>query len=152
MKNSKILKTVLILAGMIAAAIGASMLLSPVAFHAKNSVTVGGSISSLSEARATGGGLLVMGVLIAAGAFVTRLTFTSAVLSALLFLSYGTSRLVSMAIDGIPTAGLIQATVIELVVGTFSVFVLARYRERMHKGKPQPTSSKRAAVLAASQG
>jgi len=46
------------------------------------------------------GGLLAIGMLVAAGAFVHRLAFTATVVSALIYLSYGLCRIVGMALDG----------------------------------------------------
>ncbi|MGK7934419.1 MAG: DUF4345 family protein, partial [Xenococcaceae cyanobacterium] len=50
----------------------------------------------LSEIRASSGALLAYGILIFTGAFVSQLSFTSMILSSLLFLSYGLSRFASI--------------------------------------------------------
>lgn len=129
MKNSKVLKTLLIISGLIASGIGAAILFAPVAFYATYGIELGGNFSLLNEIRAPGGALLASGILILAGAFVEKLSFTAVVVSTLLYLSYGLSRVLSIAIDGIPVVELVQAAVLEIVIGLACVFALVRYRE-----------------------
>lgn len=129
MQNSKALKTILVISGLIVTGVGGTVLFMPVTFYAGNGIDLGGNISLLNEIRAGGGGLLVVGMLIVSGAFVARLTFTSTVISMLMFLSFGTSRILSMAIDGMPAEGLVNATVLEMVMGLAGAFALLKYRE-----------------------
>ena len=130
MKNSKVLKSILIISGLIASVIGATILLAPVAFYATYGIELGGNPSLLNEIRAPGGALLVSGVLIISGAFVSKLTFTAVVVSTLLYLSYGLSRVISIAIDGMPVEGLVQAAILEIVIGMACVFTLLQYRDK----------------------
>lgn len=127
MENSKILKTVLFISGLVATGIGGVILFVPGILYAASGIELGSSISLLSEVRAPGGALLASGILIMSGAFVARLTFTATVVSTLLYLSYGISRILSMAIDGMPSDGLVQATMLEMAIGLAGVFVLLRY-------------------------
>lgn len=127
MQNLKVLKIILFISGLIAAGVGGTILFMPVPFYATNSIELAGNISLLNETRASGGALLASGILIMIGAFFAKLTFTSAVLSTLLYLSYGLSRILSMAIDGVPAEGLVQAAVLEIVIGIVCVFALAKY-------------------------
>ena len=53
----------------------------------------------------------------------------SIVVSALIYLSYGLSRILSMAMDGMPAEGLVQVAVLEIVTGLVCVFALVKYRE-----------------------
>lgn len=128
MQNSKMIKTVLIISGIIASGIGASLLFFPVAFHGASGIVLGDNINLLSETRAPGGMLFVSGLLMMLGAFLSRLTFTALVLSTLIYLSYGISRMLSMAVDGMPGESLVIATVLEIVIGLAGVFVLLKYR------------------------
>ena len=128
MKNSNVLKSLLIISGLVAAAIGAGILFAPVAFYATYGIALGGNASLLNEIRAPGGALLVSGILIISGAFVKKLTFTAVVVSTLLYLSYGLSRVISIAIDGMPVEALVQAAVLEIVIGVACVFALIQYR------------------------
>ena len=133
MKNSNVVKTVLILSGLIASGIGGIIVLNPVAFYATYGIELAGNISLFNEIRAPGGALLASGILIMLGAFVEKLTFTSVVVSTLLYLSYGLSRILSIAVDGMPAEGLVQAAVLEIVIGLVCVFVLVKYRENQKK-------------------
>jgi len=130
MKRSKVLKTILIVSGLIASIIGAAILFAPVEFYASYGMKLGGDVSLLNELSASGGALLASGILITAGAFVDKLAFTATVVSALLYLSYGLSRIMSIAMDGMPIEGLVQAAVLEIVTGLACVFALVKYREK----------------------
>jgi hypothetical protein len=126
MENSKLLKTVLFVSGLIAIGVGGLILFTPEILYAASGIELGRNISQLSEVRAPGGALLASGVLIMSGAFIARLAFTSAMVSTVLYLSYGVSRLLSMAIDGMPSDGLVQATVLETAIGLTGAFVLVK--------------------------
>ncbi len=139
MKNSKVLKTLLFLSGLIAMGVGGAILLIPVAFHATNGIELGSSLSLLNEVRAPGGALLAMGALILTGAFVSRLGFTSTIVSAFLYLSYGFSRILSMGIDGMPAEGLVLATVLEVTIGLVCAFALLRWRALPSRSLPPST-------------
>jgi len=128
MKNSKILKAILFLSGLLAAIIGSAILFSPVAFYASNNIYPADNISLLNEIRASGGALLATGILILSGAFVTRLTFTSTILASLLYISYGLSRMISFGIDGMPSAGLVDAAILEILIGGTCIYAFAKYR------------------------
>ena len=93
-----------------------------------NGVDIRHSVNLLSEVRAPGGALLALGALIGTGAFVSRLTFSSALMGAALYLAYGGARLVSVVVDGMPTTILVAATVLELGVGLASGAVLFTHR------------------------
>jgi len=130
MKNSNVLKTILILSGLIASGIGAAILIAPVTFYATYGIELGSNVSLLNEIRAPGGALLASGLLIISGAFVDKLAFTAVVVSTLLYLSYGLSRVMSIAIDGMPVEGLVQAAVLEIAIGLAGIFALVKYREK----------------------
>lgn len=130
MKNSKLLKSILFLSGLIAITIGGMILFTPVSFHATSGITLGDNISLLNEVRAPGGALLAMGVLITLGAFSAKLAFTSILLSTLLYLSYGLSRIVSMIVDGSPTEILILVAILEIIIGLVCAIALIKYRDK----------------------
>jgi hypothetical protein len=129
MKNSKVLKTILLVSGFILTGIGGAILFMTMALFASNGIDLGGNISLLNEIRPPGGALLASGLLIMSGAFVTKMTFSAAVLTILVYLSYGISRILSMAIDGIPAKGLVMATVVEIIIGLVGIFAFLKYRE-----------------------
>ena len=130
MKNSKVLKAILFVTGLIAASIGGTILVMPAAFYASYGIDLGGNVSLLNEVRASGGILLAAGILIMSGAFMATLTFTAVVVATLLYLSYGLSRILSFTIDGMPSEGLVQAAALEILIGVACVFVLVKYREK----------------------
>lgn len=114
----------LALSGAIGAIIGLSIMFIPHAFYASNHVTLGTDPNLMSEIRAPAGWLILAGAIMFCGAARRRHSKTALLIGALVFGSYGVSRLVSLFLDGIPSAALIGALVIELVVG-FTAAVLA---------------------------
>ena len=130
MKNSRVLKTVLFIAGLIGVGIGSAILFFPVAFHATSGITIGNDISLLNEIRAPGGVLLGFGILIILGEVYEKLTFTSTIVATFVYLSYGLSRIVSIMLDGFPSSALIQVMVFEIVVGLLCGFLLLRYKHQ----------------------
>ena len=128
MKNSKPLKIILFISGLLLAIIGSSILFAPIGFSARNGIELGENISLLNDTRAAGAGLMISGIVILLGAFIQQLSFTSVIISIIAYLSYGFGRLISIAIDGAPTEGLIKATVVEMIIGLISVFALYKFR------------------------
>ncbi len=126
MKSTLGVKILLFVTGIIGVGIGAAILLAPVAFHATSGITVVGDESLMSEMRAAGGALFACGTVVLLGAFVNRLMFTALVLSTILFLSYGASRLLSMVMDGLPSSSLVAITLFELSIGLVCVFALVK--------------------------
>ncbi|PCJ37855.1 MAG: hypothetical protein COA99_12380 [Moraxellaceae bacterium] len=125
MKN--LIKVLLVVSGLTGIIIGSGLLFAPVSFEASAGIDLGTNINLLSEVRAPGGALLVAGVLILLGAFITKLAYTSVLLSSLFYLSYGFSRLFSMIVDGVPSESLVTATIVEIVVGGLSFLVLVNF-------------------------
>ncbi|WP_456787112.1 DUF4345 domain-containing protein [Cellulomonas sp. P5_C5] len=119
-------KALLIVAGAVAVVIGAAVLLTPVAFSESYGIVLGADPDALSERRAPGAGLLVIGALLVAGAFVARLRFTALLVGALVYLAYGLARVLSLVADGRPSDGLLVAGVVELALGAACLVALAR--------------------------
>ena len=128
MKKSKILKSIIIISGLIGVYVGIEILFMPVSFYATSGIHLGENISLLNEMRAPGGALLASGLLITLGAFWERLAFTSIVLATLLYLSYGLSRIYSMVIDGAPAEILVYVAIAEILVGSVCAVALFKYR------------------------
>lgn len=114
----------LVLAGIIALAIGTMILLAPVAFYASYGIAVAGQVNLLSELRSHGLGLIGGGLFIASGAFVIRLAPVAIIVATALYLSYGISRVVGMAMDGLPASGLVVVAAIEIVIGLIGLGLL----------------------------
>ncbi|PCI38367.1 MAG: hypothetical protein COB50_02460 [Thiotrichales bacterium] len=135
MKNSIVIKAILLISGLILIAVGAGILCSPVVFFAADGVSVAaGNVDLLSTIRASGGALLSAGTLVIAGIFIKRLTFTSMLVSIVMYLSYGFSRIISMLVDGMPNNGLVVTAVIEIMIGMICVFAMCKYREKLVTG------------------
>ncbi|MCA9623527.1 MAG: DUF4345 domain-containing protein [Myxococcales bacterium] len=131
-----VIRAILLISGAMAVMVGAALLLAPVAFEASAGITLPADPSLLSEMRAPGGALLVGGLFIGAGALRLELASLSAALSAVLYLSYGASRLLGLALDGPPSSSLILVTALELAIGLAALGVLRGARDRR-----LPTSS-----------
>jgi hypothetical protein len=116
----------LALSSLIAIGIGTSILVAPAWFHASHGIELGSDANLLSEVRAPGGALLALGLLMLTGVFVRSFTFASTSTAAAVFLAYGLSRLLSIALDGVPGTGLVVATVVELAVGGACAVALGR--------------------------
>ncbi|MEQ9490467.1 MAG: DUF4345 domain-containing protein [Alphaproteobacteria bacterium] len=128
MKTVLLTKGVLLLGGSIITGIGLAVLLFPDLFYATNGIALGTDPSLLSEVRASGGVLVGAGGLIFAGLFISGLASTSLTIAAVLYGAYGVSRMVSMALDGMPAEGLVWAAVLELFMAALYLVVLVRNR------------------------
>jgi len=129
MKNSYMQIAVLAISGLIAICFGGAILFVPELFYATYAMDLANDTSWLNETRASGGALLGIGLLIALGSIFSKLEFTSIIVSSAVYLSYGLSRLLSMAIDGAPGNGLVVAATFELCLGAMCLFILFRYHK-----------------------
>ncbi|MFY0598570.1 MAG: DUF4345 domain-containing protein [Cyclobacteriaceae bacterium] len=127
MEKSKLVKALLVVSGMIGMGIGGALLFAPVAFEASVGVSLGRDINLLSELRAPGGMIVIAGVLIMLGVFISRMTPISVFLSCLFYLSFGLSRVVGMILDGIPNQSILTSAIIEMVIGLLSLLVLVNH-------------------------
>ena len=130
MKNSKVLKAILILLGLLLTVLGSWRLLDPIAFFENSGLILSNDSGLLNEARATGGCVVGFGLLILLGAFIQKLSYTSTIAAVVLFLGFGIARLIGFAIDGNPGDMLVQGTIFEFVFGLAAVFALYKYREK----------------------
>ncbi|MCR9136650.1 MAG: DUF4345 domain-containing protein [Alphaproteobacteria bacterium] len=129
MEISKVHTFILVVAGLIAIVVGAGILFAPQAFHASAGIDLRDDVRLLNEMRAPGGAILVCGLFVIAGAFRARLAFPATMLAFVLYTAFGLSRLVGMAIDGLPGPALVQITILELAVGLVCGLALLRYRK-----------------------
>ena len=128
MRDSKVLKTILIIAGLVGMIVGGANLFVPVAFNASSGIDLGNNISLINEMRASGGGLLLSGIVIFLGAFLSHLSFTSTLLATILYLGYGFSRVVSIMVDGMPSGDLVSVAIFEIFVGLIALFGFLKYK------------------------
>ena len=118
----------LAIAGLLLLAIGGAILLAPHAFHGSNGTILGGNPNLLSEIRAPGGLLAASAIIILAGTFRTKMRVPAVQLTTLVYGSFGLARLVSMALDGVPSSSIVAATSLELIVAVVGLFILRRAR------------------------
>jgi hypothetical protein len=130
MKNSKILKGILMLLGVLLTVIGSWRLFDPIAFFENSGIVLNNDVGLLSEARGTGGIVLGFGLVVILGAFNRRLSYTSTIAAIVIFLGFGIARLIGFGLDGNPGEGVIQGLVIEFVLGSLAVFAFFKYREK----------------------
>jgi len=127
--SSYLIKGLLLTSGLLAAGIATAILFAPDAFYAGYGIDTGSNVSLANELKAPAGMLLITGLLMLAGVVRTELTVASLGTASLIYLSYGLSRLLSMAIDGIPHSGLVSAAVLELAIGLICLLVFTRHRK-----------------------
>ena len=130
MKNSKVLKGILIVLGLLLTIIGLWRLFDPIAFFENSGLVLSNEAGLLSEARATGGAVVGFGIVVLLGAFNQRLSYTSTITALVVFLGFGIARLIGFSLDGNPGEGVIQGIIIEFVLGLLAVFALFKYREK----------------------
>lgn len=124
-------RTTLILAGIILLLVGVPIVLGPLAYQASMGVVLPDDPTLLSDLRAMGGSLLGFGLLLVGSARGPHARH-AALAGAVLFLSYGTSRLLSMALDGLPTGTLVGSAAIELLIGAALVAAVLRADHAPH--------------------
>lgn len=118
------------LSGLIAAGIALAIWLAPAAFYGSYGIDLAGDVNLINELKAPAGVLLVAGVVILAGAVRARFAPTSIRVAAILYLSFGASRFASFLVDGMPSAGLVSAAVLEIAIGAIAMLSLASRRNR----------------------
>ena len=130
MKDSKVLKAFLIFSGLLLTFIGGATLFMPVAIKASSGVDLAGNVSVLNDIRASAALILGLAILIISGAFVRKITYTSSLISFLVFLSLGIGRIISILSDGMPVDPIVKATGLEMVLGVLGLVLFMRNREK----------------------
>jgi hypothetical protein len=115
------------IAGITAFSIGAFILIAPQAFYAGYGIVLGPDPSLLSEMRAPGAGLAALGTIMLAGLFRAAVAPVALAASMTVYIAFPVGRLVSLAVDGMPSSSVIGALVIEVVIAGL---LLAAFRRR----------------------
>jgi hypothetical protein len=118
-------KTALTLSAIIFFAIGSLIVLAPAFLFAMNGMVLDPAPAMMSEVRAPGMLILLGGLVATAGLVNKALERPALLASAALLLAYGTGRLISLPLDGLPPASLQVAAAVELCLGAWCA-VLAR--------------------------
>ena len=130
MKNSKVLKGILILLGINLVVLGSWRLLDPIGFFDFSGLLLSADAGLLNEARGTGGAIIGFGLLILLGAFKKKLAYTSTIVAIVLFFGFGIARVISVVLDGNPGEALYKGIIGEFVMGSLALFALIKYREK----------------------
>ena len=107
--------------GVTAQGIGAFILIAPHAFYTSYGITLGPDPSLLSELRAPGAGLAALGGVMLAGLFRSAMVQPAIMAALSVFLAFPAGRLVGIAIDGIPSSGIVGALLLELAIAMLCV-------------------------------
>ena len=107
---------VLAISGAILSLIGATVMAAPVLFLATSEIIVEHDASLISEVTAPSGLLIMTGALLVFGAIKRHLTRPALVLGAIVYCSYGLSRLASAHLHGMPSQTLITIAYFEMGV------------------------------------
>ena len=121
-------RLILVTSGLIAVAIAATILFAPGAFYAGYGIDVSGNSTLANELKAPAGTLLIAGLMMFAGVIRTRFALASLTVASVVYLSYGLSRVISIALDGVPHSGMVGAAAIEIVIGVICLSMLLRVR------------------------
>lgn len=128
-------RSALAVSGLVLLAVGVPILLGPLAYQAGMGVALPNDPTLLSDLRAMAGSLIGFGLLLVAGArWSRRFGHGAAIGGAVLYLSYGLGRLLSMAVDGLPSGALIGSAAIELLVGGVLALVALHPSRSRHHG------------------
>jgi len=130
MKDSKVLKGILILLGVFLTIMGFWRLIDPIAFFEYSGLILTNNAGLLNEARGTGGAIIGFGLIILLGAFKKKLTYTSTIVAMVLFFGFGIARVIGFALDGNPGDALLKGIIFEFVFGLLALFALIKYRDK----------------------
>lgn len=123
-------KIALGIAGVSALGIGTAITFTPHAFYVSYGITLASDPSLLSELRAPGAGLAVLGAVMLAGIVRQSLSEVALVSALVVFLGFPAGRIVGLAFDGIPSAGIMAALAFELAVAGLCLFAFRPGRGR----------------------
>jgi hypothetical protein len=116
--------TFLCISGLLLLGIGGAILWVPQTFHAANGIHLGDDPNLLSEIRAPGGLLTGAAILILLGTFRPGMRSLAVLLTTLTYGTFGLARLLGLVLDGMPSSGLMGATVLELIVAAIGLTIL----------------------------
>lgn len=130
MRKSIVLKTYLIISGLLLTFIGGATLALPVTMKAGAGIDIANNISVINDTRAASALFLSIALITLIGAFSKKLSYTASLISSIMFLSVGTGRFISILIDGLPVDGLVKATGLEFVLGIIGAICFITFREK----------------------
>ncbi|WP_425049424.1 DUF4345 domain-containing protein [Psychromarinibacter sp. S121] len=114
------------IAGITALSIGAYILAAPHAFYASYGIALGNDASLLSELRAPAAGLAVSGGLMLAGIVRRALAQVAVMLTLIVYTAFPAGRLLGLALDGMPSGGILGALAVEVAIAALCLFAFRR--------------------------
>ena len=130
MQLSRLQKLTLGLSGLVAFTIGAFILVSPQAFYTSYGITLNRDPNLLSELRAPGAGLATLGAIMLLGIGRRAMTQVAVVAAFAVYLAFPLGRLVSLAVDGVPSGSILAALAIEIVIACLLLTAFGQRRAR----------------------
>lgn len=118
----------LALAALTALFVGLGMLSMPAAFYGSYGIDPTLSPSLASELRSPGVLLTTIGLFFAYGIISPQWRSLALWAAAIFYLGYATARTLSLALDGIPSSGLLAAGAFELALGLAAAVLLVTQR------------------------
>ncbi len=128
-------RSILALAGLIAAGIGLAITFLPHAFYASYDIVLGTDSNLLNELRAPGANLAALGFLMLGGAVRARWFSTARLVAMTVFFAFAFGRVVGWLMDGSPNTSIQIALGLEIVIGALAFF--ASRRSAMPRGTRQ---------------
>ena len=114
-------KIVLCIAGLTAMAVGGFILAAPHTFYGSYDITLGDNPSLLSELRAPAAGLTAFGGLMLVGIWRKEMSQIAIVAALTVFLAFPAGRLIGLAVDGMPSSGIIGALAVEVAIAALGL-------------------------------
>ncbi|MEO0405655.1 MAG: DUF4345 domain-containing protein, partial [Bacteroidota bacterium] len=129
MNYRKISKVYLVVSGILLTGIGTLTTFNPINVKANEGIELAGNPSALNDVRSFGFLLLVFAVLFIISGLKSAMLHFGSIASTSLFLSLGFGRVLSILLDGMPSEGMLGATMVELVLGSVGLFLLLQNKK-----------------------
>ncbi|GAA6180039.1 hypothetical protein NBRC116594_14770 [Shimia sp. NS0008-38b] len=100
--------------------------LAPHVFYASYGISLGENPSLLSELRAPGAGLVTLGILMLLGIWRSALVQLAIAATLIVFLAFPAGRFISLALDGMPSFGILGALALEIVIAVLCLFAFGK--------------------------
>ncbi len=141
MKFNKLQQTVLSVAGLTALLIGIFIAFDPIAFYSSYGLALEGNADMLSELRAPGMNLAVLGSIMLAGVSRSSLRPLAIAASLVVFSSFAAGRVLGILVDGLPSEKVLGALLIELVVAVLCFAAFLGKRRAVSNEQPYDTKA-----------
>ena len=128
-------KITLGISGLTAIGIGGMITFTPHVFYASYGITLGENPSLLSELRAPAAGLTTLGILMLLGIWRSAWAHLAVAATLVVFLAFPTGRFIGLAVDGMPSFGIIAALILEIAIAVLSLFA---FRNRLFPSATKP--------------